>query len=179
MAEHINIATQESSGADDVIIARIGQSNLASFIKGQGLEKTAVILTQSRIYGRSQSYGFRGSRRIRFVGDVAHMNSIELNYESNPWWLVLGAIFLISGINTMLNGPFSALFFAISSILLSFIFFIAYPWSRRKILVINLGGYPHSVSLAGVREQEITAFMSATMLWLTQRARFLAGAESV
>lgn len=169
--------TAATNGEHERVIAAIRQKYLVAFVKGQGVESTSLILTQTKIYGYGQSYSAAGSSsRIRFVGDVSQLSSVGLEYRSNFVLLILA---ILSSVVFVLQFGGSGRTDGDGAFLAALLFFVFYALSRRKMLIINLGGYAHALSVSGVPEQEVIEFMNSAMVWLTERSRYLTGAQEL
>ncbi|MCW1921189.1 hypothetical protein OKA05_01410 [Luteolibacter arcticus] len=162
------LASFPSFGADETVIASIGQHALVGFVKGEGIASTQVVLTARRIYVRGRSFTRTVSEQLRMIGDLTSICSLSLHNYSNWPKLVFGVLLFLTSVAAGTSGGGmteqivgGVTFFVGTWLIISF--FI----TRRRYLRINMGGEPYDVSMEGVDDEQVLSFIDTSMAYLS------------
>jgi hypothetical protein len=126
----------------NTLIASIGQTYTTSFFSGSGFSKTSLTLTEDSISGVGKTYQASGRGIISFTGDLRNVSSLGMEYKSYYILLLLGILTLIVGVGV--------------------IFLIMYFASKERYIIINFQGYVYALSLRGISNADVDAFIATT-----------------
>lgn len=155
-------------GADETVVASIGQRALVGFLKGDGIASTQVVITEKRIYVRGRAITRSSSEQIRMMGDLPSICSLSLHNYSNWVKLALGILLFVVAVTVgtlpgLVQGAVGGVTFFLAT-LVTLSFFL----TRRRYLRINMHGTPYDVSMQGVNDDQILAFMDTSMAYLSR-----------
>jgi hypothetical protein len=154
--------------------AQIGQSYSASFFSGGGFTKTSLALSHSSLSGVGKTYTSTSKGIISFTAPLYTVSSIGLEYSMNHLFLIVGVLLSLSGslllaapgFKSMLTGGQTSLHGHALPLLvfgLGLLSLIKYIFSKRRYLVVNVQGYCYALSLRGISNEDVEAFIDHTI----------------